>query len=260
MFTYKPMLLEEYRPSNIALVKPDAAVQVAETVGFKPVGHADKGREPQSPKTTGPVASESLESKWMWTPFKLLVRPVATTVMDTEVGDSCLNVTVADPAGDPTDGSGLSCAAVATNCRSQRLGTETETATAAAFDPKFEPSTVTVCGEATRCAADTKEIVGLARERAGAGTNVKSGKLKVFVIPRMDNSSAIPTTSWACALNGVCAHENEVEVNVLGMMGQGDTTDMKTFDTSAAVPKLETAVRSINSRVTLVGVGFEDTV
>ena len=76
----------------------------------------------------------------------------------------------------------------------------------------------------------------------------------------MDNSSAIPTTSWACALNGVCAHENEVEVNVLGMMGQGDTTDMKTFDTSAAVPKLETAVRSIDSRVTLVGVGLEDTV
>jgi len=65
MFTYKPMLLVEYRPSNIALVKPDAAVHVAETVGLKPVGHADKEREPQSPKTTGPVASESLESKWM---------------------------------------------------------------------------------------------------------------------------------------------------------------------------------------------------
>ena len=60
MFAYKLMLLVEYRPSNIALVKPDAAVHVAETVG-----NADKGREPQSPKTTGPVASESLESKWM---------------------------------------------------------------------------------------------------------------------------------------------------------------------------------------------------
>ncbi len=65
MFAYKPMLLVEYRPSNIVLVKPDAAVHVAETVGLKPVWHADNRREPQSPKTTGPVASESLESKWM---------------------------------------------------------------------------------------------------------------------------------------------------------------------------------------------------
>ena len=46
-------------------VKPDDAVQVAKTVGLKPVGHADKEREPHSPKTTGPVPSESLESKWM---------------------------------------------------------------------------------------------------------------------------------------------------------------------------------------------------
>jgi hypothetical protein len=115
--------------------------------------------------------------------------------MDTEVGDSCLNVTVADPPGDPTDGSGLSCAAVATNCRSQRLGTETEIATAAAFDPKFEPSTVTVCAEATRCAADTKEIVGTPKGCVGAGTKVKLAKLKVFTMPCTVNSNAIPTTS-----------------------------------------------------------------
>jgi hypothetical protein len=253
-------LLVEKRPSNIALVKPDAAVHVAETVGLKPIGHADKGREPHSPKTTGPEASESPESKWMWTPFKLLVKPVATTVMDTEVGDSCLKMTVADPAGDPTDGRGLSCAMVATNCRSQRLGTKTETATAEAVDPKFEPTTVMVCVDATRCAAETKETVGFARDRAGVGRNVKSGKLKVFEMPWIDNSSAIPKTSWACTLNGVCAQENEVEVNAPGMMRQGDTTVMKTFDTSEAVPKLEIELRSIDCRVTLVGVGFEDTV
>ena len=65
MFAYKPMLLVENKLLKIDFVKPDAAVHVAETVGLKPVGHADKEREPQSPKTTGPVASESLESKWM---------------------------------------------------------------------------------------------------------------------------------------------------------------------------------------------------
>jgi hypothetical protein len=180
--------------------------------------------------------------------------------MDTEVGDNCATVTMPDPVGDPTDGSGLSCAAVATNCRLQRLGTETETATSAAVDPKFEPSTVMVCNDATRCAADTEEIVGLARDRAGAGTNVNSGKLKIFMTPRTDNSSNIPTTSWACTLNDVCAHENEFEVNVVGMTRQGDTTDMITFETSAEAPKLEMGLRSIDCKVTLAGVGFEDTV
>jgi len=113
------MLLEENRLSNIALVKPDAAVQVAETVGLKPIGHAEGGEPLQSGKTTGPVAAvATFESKWMWTPVRLLVRPVATTVMEKDVCVSCLNVTVADPAGDPTEGSGFSCATVATNCRS----------------------------------------------------------------------------------------------------------------------------------------------
>jgi len=59
------MFLEEYRSFNIALVKPDDAVQVAETVGLKPTGHVEKEGAPQSPKTTGPVGSEKLESKWM---------------------------------------------------------------------------------------------------------------------------------------------------------------------------------------------------
>jgi len=49
----------------MALVKPDAEAQFAETVGFKPLGHADKGASPQRPKTTGPVGLKKLVSKWM---------------------------------------------------------------------------------------------------------------------------------------------------------------------------------------------------
>ena len=56
------MLLAENKPFKIALVNPDAAVQVAETVGLEPDGHAVSGNAPQSPKTTGPVACAMLES------------------------------------------------------------------------------------------------------------------------------------------------------------------------------------------------------
>jgi hypothetical protein len=59
------MLLDENRASSMALVKPDAEAQFAETVGFKPLGHADKGASPQRPKTTGPVRFKKLVSKWM---------------------------------------------------------------------------------------------------------------------------------------------------------------------------------------------------
>ena len=72
----------------------------------------------------------------------MLVRPAATTVIETDVMDSCVKVTVADPVGDATVGVGRCWATVATNCLLQRLGMETVTATAEAFVPKFEPSTV----------------------------------------------------------------------------------------------------------------------
>jgi len=106
-----------------------------------------------------------------------------------------VKVTIADPARNPAIGAGLAWAAVATNCLSQRLGIETSTATAAAFTPKFEPSTVMDCGEATRCAADTKETFGAARDCAAAGIILKSGKVKVFTTPSTDNSNVMPTTS-----------------------------------------------------------------
>ncbi len=126
----------------------------------------------------------------MWTPTRALVKPAATTAMETEVGDCCVKVTVADLAGELTIGNGL-----VTNCLSQRLGIETETETAVALAPKLEPSTVMVCGEAANCAADTRETVVAPGGCAGAGTKVKVGNVKVFTIPCTVNSNAIPTTS-----------------------------------------------------------------
>ncbi len=160
------------------------------------------------------------------------------TEIETDVNDSCVNATVAYPEGNPAVGAGRCWAALATNCLSQRLGMETATATAAAFPPKFEPSTVIVCDEATRCAGDTKETVGAARDRTVAGASVKSGKVKVFLTPSTDNSNAIPATSCAFTLNGVWTHENALDVKALGFTEQGDTTDIKKFETSAAAPKL----------------------
>jgi len=72
---------------------------------------------------------------------------------------------------------------------------ETETATAAAFNPKFEPRTVINCDEATRCADDTNETVGAASDRTAAGANAKFGKAKGFIAPSTDSSSVMPTTS-----------------------------------------------------------------
>jgi len=136
-------LLAENRPFKIALVNPDAVFQVAATVAVEPdatplVGHALSGDAPQSPNTAGPTASDILESMRICTPVSALVNPVATIVMRTEVGESTVKVTVADPEGFPT----LFWAAMAANRLSQRLGMETATATAAAFVPKFKPSTV----------------------------------------------------------------------------------------------------------------------
>lgn len=68
---------------------------------------------------------------------------MATTVTTTDVGDDCVNVTVADPLGDPV-GAGLSCSASAVNWRSQRLGIRAATAIADTLAPKLEPSNVMV--------------------------------------------------------------------------------------------------------------------
>ena len=75
------MLLAENRPFNIALVNPDAVFQVDATVGLKPAGHGVIGDEPQSPKTTGPVVSDMLESMCTWISDRSDVNPEATTVM-----------------------------------------------------------------------------------------------------------------------------------------------------------------------------------
>lgn len=103
------MLLPENSPFNNTLVKPNAAVQVDVIVAVEPVvTHAVNGDAPQSPNTTGPVASVMLESRWMCTPVRELDRPVAATLTTTDVGDDWVKVTVADPAGDPDVGVGLS--------------------------------------------------------------------------------------------------------------------------------------------------------
>ncbi len=116
------MLLAENRPFKTALVNPEVVFQVAVTVADEPVGHATSGSAPHSPNTTGPIESVMLESMWICTPFSALVNPVAAMVMETEVGESCVNVTLANPEGDPTVGAGLSWATVATYCLLQRLG------------------------------------------------------------------------------------------------------------------------------------------
>ncbi len=84
------MLLEENRPFKIALVNPALVFQVAATVAPELVkaGHAFSGVAPQSPNTTGPVASVKLASMWMCTPVRALVNPVAAIVMETEVAES----------------------------------------------------------------------------------------------------------------------------------------------------------------------------
>ena len=84
------MLLEENRPFKIALVSPAVVFQVAVTVAPELVkaGHAFSGGAPQSPNTTGPVASVKLASMWMCTPVRALVNPVAAIVMETEVAES----------------------------------------------------------------------------------------------------------------------------------------------------------------------------
>ena len=127
----------------------------------------------------------------------MLVKPVATTVMDTDVKDSCVKVTVPDPEGNPTVGTGRSWPTVATNCLLQRLGMETAISTAAALTPKFEPSNVMDCKEAIRCAADTKVTVGAAGNRSVAESNAEFWKLKIFVAPNNDNSSVTPAASLA---------------------------------------------------------------
>jgi len=106
---YKPRLLADTRLLKIALVKPNAAVQVEVTVAEK--GAAEpvvtqpvSGESPQRPNRTCPTASAALESKWMCTPVRALVRPVATTVTNTDAGgdsESWENVTVAEPAEAP---------------------------------------------------------------------------------------------------------------------------------------------------------------
>ncbi len=92
-----------------------------------------------------------------------------------------------------------------------------------------------------------------------AGASEKSGKVKVFLTPSTDNSSVIPTTSCACALNGVWTHDNALDVKALGFKEQGDTTDMNKFETSAAAPKLVMGSPVIVCSVMDMGVGFEDT-
>ena len=136
------MLLAENRPFKIVLVNPDVVFQTAVIEAVEMDGHVLNGDAPQSSNTTGPVASVMLESMYICTPVRLLVKPVATIVMETEVGESCVKATLAVPEGDPTLGAGFSWATVATNCLSQRLDMETATATVAAFSPKFEPSNV----------------------------------------------------------------------------------------------------------------------
>ncbi len=83
-------MLEENRPFKIALVNPAVAFQVAATVApeFVKAGHTFSGGAPQSPNTTGPVASVKLASMWMCTPVRALVNPVAAIVMETEVAES----------------------------------------------------------------------------------------------------------------------------------------------------------------------------
>lgn len=87
-----------------------------------------------------------------------------------------MKATVADPDGEATLGTGLSWATVATNCLSQRLGVETATIIEETVAPKFDPRIVTVCGDATRCAAETRDTVGNAGVRAMNGSGLKSGK------------------------------------------------------------------------------------
>ena len=99
-----------------------------------------------------------------------------------------------------------------------------------------------------RCAADTKETVGIARDdRRVAGARLKSGNANDFMTPNTDNSNVMPATSCACVLNGKRAHEKALEVNDFAYTTQGDTTDIKTSEMSATAPKLvTTSERSIN--------------
>jgi hypothetical protein len=139
------MLLAENSPFNNAVDKPKSAVQVDVIVAVKlVVTHVVSGVAPQSPNTTGPVTSVMLESRRMFTPVKALDSPIATMLTTTDVGDDCVKVTVADPAGDPEVGVGLSWATFAVNRRRQRLGINAETAIADVLAPKLEPSNVMV--------------------------------------------------------------------------------------------------------------------
>ena len=54
------------------------------------------------------MVSESFESKWMWTPSKLLVRPVEETDTTTPAQVRFENLTVAEPEGFPTLDMGIS--------------------------------------------------------------------------------------------------------------------------------------------------------
>ena len=116
------MLLAENRPFKTALVNPEVVFQVAVTVAVEPRGHATRGSAPQSPNTTGPVESVMLESMWICTPVRALVNPVAAMVMETEVGESCVKVTLADPEGDPTLDTGNSESALAVQMMVPKAG------------------------------------------------------------------------------------------------------------------------------------------